>query len=245
MGKLTPHSPYFGISKIRLSIVILLLLSAAGLTGYIVGSKINPAVSSDLQVKSNLDSPASQNPLSGPVYPIDLPAATPTSISDLPDDLKINLSSTAELETGYPSSSEDVDVNLFLFADITEERFSGKTLQDNMTYLLDTYPKQIKIWYLNTALPYYDAAGEQIALTTLTCLANQQAVWPNIRTLVKEKRHPITTYKISDPMQQKFGVAGVPTVIIVTKKSPHIGIIIPGLLPLDVFKEKIEKILKE
>jgi hypothetical protein len=215
------------------------------------------------------ESPVAASPaLAGPVYPTLLPSPTATSEGANP---KINLGNIEELKIGYPSSAQNPEFEVFLFADITEDNFSGSMLTRNIGYLLDKYPQKVRVWYLHTVLAYRDTPSLRPPIGVLKCLADQTAVWPNMASLVKEKGSPDFGYQVSDQekytgciteinknksffdqqvkagqlLMTKYGVTGVPTALFVSTKDPSQGIEIVGAVPLDAFKDQVQKIMGE
>ncbi len=205
--------------------------------------------------------------LADPVYPINTPSPTPDALNNS----KIALSSTSELKTGYHNVVDNPDMEVFIFADLTEESLSGRLLVENIDYLLKRYPQRIRVWYLHTILGYRDVLATRQVFGVLKCLSDQQAVWANMGQLVIEKGQAKINYQVQDHskydqcaqtisqdplvfeqqtqdsqrLMAKYGILGIPTVIFVNNKNPTEGTKIVGALPLATFQDQVKDIMGE
>ncbi len=261
--------------KVVLLIVSLIILELCSLIlaatyGYRQGLRSevgkNPASdTTQINMKADLIKPTS---VPGLVYPLSTKPEDTTY--DYSENLKINLSSIEELKTGYPSSKENLGYEVFLFADLTEDSFSGQMLTQNVNFLFKNYP-QMRVWYLHTVLPYRENPNLKGAIGVLKCLNDQDSVWKNMDDLVKEKGRHNYIYQLenqetytrciteinqndqyfqekiinSQELMAKYGISGIPSIIVVSENNPSIGNRIIGALPRDEFVQRIEEIIRE
>jgi protein-disulfide isomerase len=183
---------------------------------------------------------------------------------------RINLCGLEDLKSGYPSSNENPEFEVFLFADFTEDTHSARMLTENADHLLKQYP-QTRVWYLHTVLPYRDNSNLNSAIAVLKCLSDQGSVWQNMNNMIKEKGRPDFIYQVDNQekyisciteinknseyfesnikkgqdLMQKYGVTGIPTTLFVSTKDPSYGIKIVGATPKEEFKKKVKEIIGE
>lgn len=155
---------------------------------------------------------------------------------------------------------------LFVFGDLTEVDFSGHILSEVIPSVLDAYPNQVKIWYINSVLPYRDNEKLRSAISTQHCLNEQNAFWSNIQELVRvsglktgqyvvnnqtQLQQCLTNSRndnsqdvtISQKLMSQYEINAVPTTIFTVSSNQSKGLLIPGAVRDQVYKDIIEKLL--
>jgi hypothetical protein len=176
------------------------------------------------------------------------------------------------LKVGFPSESTNPELELFVFADLTEEGFSGRILTQAIPLVRAEYGERVRVWYLHTVLPYRENSNLLSSIGTLKCLADKNSVWTNMENLVNQQGSHDFIYdlpefsdqedyirciteingqdeyvsqriKLTRDLMQRYTIGGVPTVLAVHNQNPDIAVPIVGALPSDIFLQKIEDLL--
>lgn len=176
----------------------------------------------------------------------------------------VSVSPSNDLREGAAVGAADPEFEVFVFADFTEEGFSGRILTESIPRLLEGYP-EARVWYIHTVLAYRTDEVSQLALKALICLDEQQQVWRNMRELVNqdglvegqfenvdleaytrcrdESSIDIESYvTLSGERMSKYQINAIPTVLVLPRGADKAGMII-GAVPWGVFEQQVNEVL--
>ncbi len=262
-------------SKILFTVLLVFMMSMTGIAGYYLGTKAT-------------QKPSIENVVIGDAPPLITTESTPSPQIEIPPSQRgeitsesgtryqtMSLSSTSDiawLKQGYATKSPNPDVEVFVFADITEGSFSARVLSENIEYLRGQQKEKARVWYLHTVLAYRDMLGERSYMGILHCLSEQDKVWENMTDValyVQAYGKNELTYKVDDldgfwrclkeketkpeefdaqildgqERMKHFGIVGVPTIVFFSP-AKSLAIVMEGALPIDHFKTATEDIFK-
>ncbi len=252
-----PHR--YRLLILAIIVLVLMLIVEAGVIGYFWGLQRGLNSIPDELVSSPIPTATPSANLPETEFPSSTGSTYPRK----------KVSITDELRQGYSTGPSNPDLEVFVFADLTEEGFSGRTLTENIADLRQKYPDQLRIWYLHTVLPYRDNPSLRVAIASLYCLNQQNRVWENMADLVRENGDSSYRYDVSSREEyvtclteinqnetyfdqtvhgsqvrmSMFSVTGVPTTIFV-RPSDNEAVIVPGALPRDIFAADAKKIIE-
>jgi len=264
------NGPFGKIIILLIGEIFLLLL--VGISSYQLGINKNLSKQDLSFSKEPSTYPLPTPLLQATTEPVNTTADFSPSNTSGADTTTISIENTDDLKNhGYATNSTNPDIEVFIFADLTESGFSGHVLTENVTNLLAKYPQQVRIWYLHTVLQYRDNSNLRTAIATLKCLSDQQSVWQNMNNLVEQQGKSGFRYQLPDQEQYikcitdinqspqyfdsnvknsqelmvKYGIQGVPTSIFVSRANPNQGIKMAGAVPAEAYTNQIQQLLAE
>lgn len=253
-------------------------LTVFGLVGF--GSYFLGRTTALQEQASKTQSEQTADQQAAPQIPVQVPAASPSAQMDLNSQIfsgksgvqykKSIIGDYEALKKGYPSNNQNPEVEVFVFADVTEGSFSGKILKDHIDFLINYYP-QARVWYLHTVLPYRDMANERAWMSRLECIAAQGKIWENMPTLAEYAQtqnlenftYALTDYQqfsrcvadlekktdylneqilASQARMSSYAVTGIPTIMFVSPTTNK-TVTVVGAIPFNYFQQDIAVIL--